>query len=55
MNQLNSLMVLLRLLTHVMISAKFSCGYYFLNFLCFHIQKYLILHALAVSKPININ
>ena len=32
-----------------MTNSIFWCGYYFLYFLWFHIQKQLILHALAIS------
>ena len=29
--------------------ALHKCGYYFLYFICFHIQKQLVLHALAIN------
>ena len=32
-----------------MTNSIFQCGYYFLYFLCFHIQKQLIFHALAFN------
>ena len=28
---------------------RLLCGYYFLYFICFHIQKQLILHTLAIN------
>ena len=36
------------------LSILISCGYYFLYFLCFHIQKQLILHALAINLSVLI-
>ena len=36
-----------------MTNSVFECGYYFLNFPCFHIQKHLILHALAISLKVS--
>ena len=35
-----------------MTNSIFKCGYYFLYFLCFHIQKQLILHALAINLQV---
>ena len=34
-----------------MTNSAVQCGYYFLNFLSFHIQKHLILH----NQPISVN